>query len=92
MKMSEIYERAAESIDSGRITYSCIAVADAADPKYFDGPGQHCDEYAATKQYINYFADDQYELQDMFEQGERRKEFRVLALCFAAAIAHSEGK
>lgn len=104
MKLSEIYERAAEHIFTEDTRFTCCAI-DAAVRKSLQKAGamQHTRQ---AKDWALFWGEELPEwtgsdndamtrLQGAFEnsvyEGCDRKEVRVLALLFAAAIARSEG-
>ena len=88
MKRSEIYRRAAELVNSRQERYSCIAIA--AQYENYDGCG--CEQFPATKAYLDIFKPQGIRLQSAIEENKNHQAIRILMLCLAAAIAESEGK
>lgn len=84
MKASEVYRKAAKSIAELKEDYSCIAICNVHDQGYFAGFPLR-DEYRE-----NFIKGDECHLQAMIERCANRREIRVLALCFMAAIAEDE--
>lgn len=92
MKRSEIYLRAAELIDSGRETFSCLSIPLAMDMQIHQRP----DEQIAYEEMFGFSAlyepttknDSDIINRKNVAQSKLR---RVLMLCLASAIAESEG-
>jgi hypothetical protein len=87
MKLSDVFLRAAELVASKEEDYSCDAVLKAANG---DAPSALFfwrDRFTPRED-----SPEHYWLRDQFDMEEEDKhEWRILALCLAAAIAKSEG-
>ncbi|MDP2621578.1 MAG: hypothetical protein Q8P46_15640 [Hyphomicrobiales bacterium] len=89
MKPSEIYLEAAALIDRDEEVYSCRAVAKAA---YGDNWSAEewsfiVDPYAKLFKPLEASGLLEYWLKGQFSDWDERKAWRILALCFMAAIA-----
>lgn len=94
MKDSEVYLRAAElcskSDEYGYYTFSCMALGDLCGwAEQFDRLRY---EYAELFKPIHVMFGESWFGSDFGEEGARNSNYRVLALCFMAAIAKSEGR
>jgi hypothetical protein len=96
MKASEILRKAAQAIESGRARseYSCIVISHCVK----NAGGTIGNEFNVRALYATYMApvDGVDEITSFFAWGcnwpdDELKDCRILALCFAAAIAESEG-
>lgn len=85
MKMSEVFERAAEIVDSGKEPLSCFAIDMAS----------NFDKSLARGWYRENILCGLNRPSETFRASYETEEFivhhRVMALCFAATIAESEG-
>lgn len=88
MKLSEIFERAAQLVNDDEVSFCCIAI-----DRFFS---YFTDEhYEAKERFEALFYEGQRDIDGGWFGGIRHPQnqrARVLALLFAAAIARSEGK
>ena len=98
MKASKIYRAAAKLVEEGKEKFPCLAVR-ACDPKYggWQGNCELAAEFIITmspgkmKPKTGEAASDRY-LNRIHCGSEQGINHNVLALCFMAAIAESEGR
>lgn len=82
MKKSEIYLKAAKIIDSGESEYSCHAI------DLVVGYGHSKERYYFSLTFRKEGSDELY-ASDIMRNGGDPKEWRLTALCFAAAMAET---
>ena len=80
MTLSEIFLKAAKAIETGKNSYCCTAIDDAA---WYEDQ----DDYPAQEYFAELFSPKRRRAY-WWQQGDR--DSRIVALCLAAAIAESE--